>query len=403
MLSGLTIICFGEDLTSTPLSKFHIMKRFAATNQVLYFESLGMRHPTFSRRDVRRVMGKALRLINRAAMTPSSAGEALPDNFHLIKPLVLPYHYSTGVSALNARLLLGQIHRARRRLPNPDAPILLWVGLPVVPAALLRLKPRMTIYHLADKLVANVDRQHRHLADQKHAFWLHHADMVVTPSERFFEELREKVSYAYLLPHGVDIEHFAKASLGSSELPYPDDLRSISPPIVGFFGTISQAWFDSQLVGEVARRRPDIAFVFIGPVYDGIDQLPILQYPNIHFLGKRPYNDLPTYLARFSVCLIPKVRTEMTAASMPLKLREYLAAGKPVVSTLEHGDYFRPYVTLAETPDSFIQALDQALHEDDPVARSRERQAAVAEDTWDKVVEQLSARIIDGLLAKESG
>ncbi|MBN2306196.1 MAG: glycosyltransferase [Anaerolineae bacterium] len=386
MLENTTIICFGEDITHSLFSKYQIMKRLARANDVFYIESIGQRTPTLSRRDMARIAGKLRRLLARPAPAQTDSAQTITD-FRVIKPLVLPFHQIGIVQVFNAAMLARQLGPEAHGPKARRHPLVLWVGLPTVPRRLLDWKPDVVVYHCADKLVANVSGPQRTTLDAMHRFWTQRADLTLTPSEVFLAELRDMSPRAHLLPHGVDYDHFAQARAGTLDI--PADMAALPRPIVGYYGTISREWFDVGVIGAAARQRPGVTFVLIGPVHAAVRQHPDLQRPNIHFLGPRPYASLPAYLTAFDVCIIPKVRSEMTAASMPLKLREYLAAGKPVVTTLQHGDRFAPLVEYAADADQFIAALDRGLHDNSPEAQDA-RQAAVRSDSWDAVVARLS-------------
>jgi glycosyltransferase involved in cell wall biosynthesis len=391
---GFSIICFGEDLGGNPFSKYHIMKRLSLTNKVIYIESIGVRSPKLSHRDIRRALEKLARLLQRFenSETHDETQTSLP--FDVIKPLVVPFHRTVLVRWFNGHTLLRQINRYR-----PHHPLVLWVGLPTVPAYLLHLEPDIVIYHCADKLIANATGRDRAALECMHRFWLQRADLTLTPSEILRQELSQHSNNAQLLPHGLDYAHFARAAEANA-LTCPDDIAAIPVPIAGYFGTVSAEWFDTDLMSRVVAARPNIHFVVIGPIYDNIDHHPSLQHPNVHFLGPRPYEELPNYAAQFDVCMIPKVRSEMTAASMPLKLREYLATGKPIITTLQHGEPYDRHVATVHTADAFIAALDKAIAEDDPAACSA-RQSIVKSESWDTVVMQLSKQIAS-LISKEA-
>jgi glycosyltransferase involved in cell wall biosynthesis len=160
-----------------------------------------------------------------------------------------------------------------------------------------------------------------------------------------------------LVPHGVDYEHFSKAL--RDDLPVPDDMKDIPHPILGFFGLIRD-WVDLDLLAEVARARPAWHLVLLGD--STVDLSPYRNLPNMHFLGRKSYADLPAYCKGFDIGLIPFKVNELTRAVNPIKLREYLAAGLPVVSTpLPEVMAYDGPVRVGDSAESFVDIIGKAL------------------------------------------
>jgi UDP-galactopyranose mutase len=167
----------------------------------------------------------------------------------------------------------------------------------------------------------------------------------------------------HAFPSSVDVAHFATAR---RPLPDPADQAAIAHPRLGFFGVVDER-MDLELLAAVADARPDWQLVIVGPVVK-IDPASLPRRPNLHFLGGKLYTELPTYLANWDVALMPFARNESTRFISPTKTPEYLAAGKPVVSTSIR-DVVRPYgdlglVRIADTPEDFVRACEAALTED---------------------------------------
>ncbi len=183
------------------------------------------------------------------------------------------------------------------------------------------------------------------------------ADLVITTSTALQQAKQSLNPNTILVPHGVDYEHFSKAL--SNNLPIPEDIQDIPRPILGFFGLIRD-WVDLDLLASVARERPDWHFVLLGDSM--VDLTPYRSLPNMHFLGRKPYEDLPAYCRQFDVGLIPFKVNELTRAVNPIKLREYLAAGLPVVSTpLPEVKLYHHLVRISDTPEAFAAAIESAL------------------------------------------
>ena len=179
-------------------------------------------------------------------------------------------------------------------------------------------------------------------------------DLVFTGGQSLYEAKCNQHGAVHAFPSSIDASHFGKAR---TAVPDPEDQSSIPHPRLGFFGVIDER-FDSELLDQVAAKRPDWNFVMIGPVVK-IDPDSLPKHTNIHYLGAKKYDELPDYLAGWDIALLLFARNESTRFISPTKTPEYLAAGKPVISTSIR-DVVRPYgelklVEIADTPDEFIR------------------------------------------------
>ena len=227
------------------------------------------------------------------------------------------------------------------------------------------------------------------------------ADLVFTGGRSLYEVKRGQHDAVYCFPSSIDVAHFARA-LEDNPSAEPDDQKNIARPRIGFFGVIDERT-DIELLREMADLRPDLHFVMIGPVVKiSEDDLPKAE--NIHYLGGKSYDELPDYIASWDVAMMPFALNESTRFISPTKTPEYLAAGKPVVSTPIR-DVVRPYgeaglVRIAGTPEQFARAIDEALNED---ASERRRNAKEFLDTmsWDKTYEAMSELIDEAIAANQ--
>ena len=212
---------------------------------------------------------------------------------------------------------------------------------------------------------------------------LKEADLVLCSAKKLLNRATEVAKKTLLVQNGADYEHFAVATRHAP----PEKQR----PIVGYFGAIAD-WFDGELVAEAALGFPDCQFVLVGSTFRAeISTLRML--PNVTFVGEVPYEELPTYLESFDVCLIPFKDLELTRATNPVKIYEYLSAGKPVVAVrLPELEPISDLVYLAQTREEFKKCLYQAL-EEAPDTRLEERQAYARENTWEKRAELLEEEL----------
>jgi UDP-galactopyranose mutase len=221
---------------------------------------------------------------------------------------------------------------------------------------------------------------------------LRRADVVFTGGQSLFEAKKTAHPNIHPMPSSVDVAHFAAARHAVKE---PSDQRNLPGPRLGFFGVLDER-LDIALVGGLAEARPDWQLVMIGPVVK-IDAGDLPRRSNIHYLGAKTYAELPLYLAGWDVALLPFARNEATRFISPTKTPEYLAAGRPVVSTSIR-DVISPYgelglVAIADTVAETVQACEAALREQGEGRRAR-ADAFLRGMSWDITWSRMS-RLLD--------
>ncbi|HRX86942.1 MAG TPA: glycosyltransferase [Phycisphaerae bacterium] len=383
------IVCIASCWDIDPTSKHHLMRMLARRNDVVWVNYHASRRPRFNRADLR----SALNVLRRIA------GGTRPIESRMVQttPFVLPSGATPFRDAVNRRLLalqLRRIIRARRR--SADQPVQIWTFAPDVAFLAGAFGEECLVYYCVDEFseFEGFDRAATLAAE---AALMARADVVMATSERLFAARRDRHPNVHLVRHGVDHAHFAQAV--ERDLPKPGALRGISGPIAGFFGLI-QHWFDAALLADVARRLPDVSFVLVGETV--VDVGPLAELPNVHLLGRQPYAELPAYCAAFDVALIPFVRSPMTENVNPIKLREYLAAGVPVVSTaLPEVRPYAPDVACVDDAEGFADACRRALATDSIAAR-RQRSAWVADESWDAVTARVERLVCAAIAAQHA-
>ena len=257
-----------------------------------------------------------------------------------------------------------------------------WYYTPMALAFSAHLNAAVTVYDCMDELTGFAGAPPE--LGEREAQLLRVADLVFTGGKSLYEAKRQQHAKVFAFPSSIDRKHFSQAS---QPMPDPSDQRDISHPRAGFFGVLDER-FDAALMGDVARARPLIQFVFIGPIVKiNPDSLPI--GPNIHYLSSKGYADLPAYLANWEAALIPFALNDSTRYISPTKTPEYLAALKPVVSTPIH-DVITDYgdsglVAIAPDAESFALALDAALQPASPswkLAVSKKLEQSSWDSTW---------------------
>jgi glycosyltransferase involved in cell wall biosynthesis len=353
------------------------MRILSEGNRILWINSIGMRRPAASSRDLRRLLKKFKQGLEGYVR--------INENFYVWSPLVVPIPGLPVVDHLNTAILSASLHRLTQRL-DFRRPIL-WSFLPNVNNLVGNLGESMVIYHCVDEYGAfsgvsreSVERMERDLVAK--------ADLVFTSSVQLCRERQRYNPRTFFVSHGVDLRHFSMAL--DPHTPIPPDMHGFRSPMVGFFGLIAD-WLDLSIIRHIALNRPDWSVVLVGKVTTDLG--PLKGLPNVHFLGQKPYESLPSYCKAFDVGIIPFQINELTLKANPLKLREYLAAGLPVVSAdLPEIRKYQEVVRIASSPDLFLSEIDAALREQGG-PHARRRMEAIKEESWEVRVEQLSAFI----------
>ncbi|GBF07408.1 glycosyltransferase [Deinococcus aerius] len=302
----------------------------------------------------------------------------------VLTPHVPPGLYGDAAEEVTARLLGPFLEREGVRRP------LAWVYTPMRLPLLDVVQPGSVVYDCMDEL-ANFRSAPPKLREREQELF-RQADVVFTGGHRLYEAKRRQHHNVHPFPSSVDVGHFARARNG---LPDPADQQHLSRPRLGFYGVIDER-FDIELVGELARRRPEWQFVLLGPVVK-IDPAELPRGENLHYLGMKSYAELPSYLAHWDVALLPFALNEATEFISPTKTPEYLAAGLPVVSTPIR-DVVRPYgergvVSIAQGVDEFEAAVLAALSADQTGRRAR-ADALLAGMSWDRTWEEMQALLL---------
>ncbi|MFL6211589.1 MAG: glycosyltransferase family 1 protein [Pyrinomonadaceae bacterium] len=309
------------------------------------------------------------------------------DNLYVVVPhLPEALHNELAVEAIQ-RALVERLF-AEQQIKD----YALWYYTPMALGWTRHLKPLATIYDCMDELSA-FKHAPRALRDREAELFAR-ADLVFTGGQSLYEAKRTQHRNVYAFPSSIDRAHFAQAREITTE---PADQARIPHPRIGFFGVLDER-LDIELLDGVAATRPDWQIVIIGPVVK-IDEADLPRRPNIHYLGSKSYQELPAYLAGWDVAALFFARNESTRFISPTKTPEYLAAGKPVVSTSIR-DVVRPYgeqqlVRIADTVAEFIRAAAE-LGMDEPVDDAAWRARVdkfLATNSWDKTWQQMEKLI----------
>src|SRR5437763_15258530 len=364
-----TLLCFSHLRWNFVFQRpQHLMSRFAHEMDVIYWEEpieIGARETAYLQvRQVENVPGVRIVVPHLPQGMPDDAREAA------LKRL------------LDAHL--ASVH----------GPLIAWYYTPMMLLFSQHLEPNVTVYDAMDEL-SKFKFAPAQLLDLEREL-LERADIVFTGGSSLYEAKKNRHDNVHCFPSSVDRVHFLKARGRQFE---PADQEDLPRPRLGFYGVIDER-FDTELLARAAEMRPDWSFVMVGPVVKiSDDELP--RRPNIHYLGPKTYAELPAYLSGWDVALMPFAMNESTQFISPTKTPEYLAGGKPVVSTPVK-DVVRHYghlqgVGIASTPEEFVTACERALAlardpESDWLA---EADLMLAATSWDTVQARMAGLVTE--------
>lgn len=357
------LIVFGEDWGAHPSSTAHLMHILAQDVDIVWINSIGLRRPSLRWRDLNRMAQKISARLFYRHKPAQPTRQAAP--FPVISPLVMPLPKYDWLRRLNNWLLMRQLTPHLRAQHPP----IVWTSLPSAVDYVDCFPDASWLYYCGDDFGALAGVDHT-LVLEKEAALIQRVQRIWVASEKLahhFQGLPVDV-----VEHGVDIQLFQHPQ------PRPADLPS--GLILGFYGAIAD-WLDQALLYEVALRLPQCQIVIIGPILTDISELQAC--PNIHFLGKKPHHQLPAYVQHWTASILPFKDNEQIRACNPLKLREYLAVGTPVLTTGYPA--MRPYadvVTEVSTSDDIVQALLAIETQGDSSHGRLARQRAVCDESW---------------------
>ena len=358
-----TLICFSHLRWSFVFQRpQHLMTRFTQTHDVIYWEEAKFRPGIAPLLDIR--------TCDRSGVTV-----AIPQ---------LP----EGLSALQQTVALRRL--LDTLVTSLEAPIVRWYYTPMMLDFSRHLSASSVIYDCMDEL--SVFKFAPPPLLEREIDLIEDADLVFTGGQSLYEAKRDRHRAVHCFPSSVDSEHFAQAR---KAVDVPSDQRAIAGPKIGYFGVIDER-IDLALIADVARERPDWQFVMVGPVVK-IDENELPRMDNIHWLGGKSYDELPAYLSSWDVAFMPFALNEATRFISPTKTPEYLAGGKPVVSTpvtdVVAGYGTCPRVLVADNADGIIHAIENALD----LARSGHGLHAadilVAGSSWDRTFDEMAALV----------
>ena len=350
---------------------FQIMRRLAEDRPVLFINSLGVRMPSLGdKRLFMKRIARKLKSLRRGLQN-------VENNFWVFSPLSVPGKLGQAISE---QTLAPQINAAAKYIGIKKP--LLWMHCPAGAHLTSKLSPIATIMQRTDRFEAFPE-----VSDDTVARAVEHlkavSDLTVYCNKELMTEEADEVSNACLITHGVDYEKFSTAGAKANNT--PDDMKHIEGPIVGFIGGVDYHTFDPELFLGTAKRLPNCQFVLIGNCSLEEDWCTL---PNVHLLGQKPYDQVADYMSACDALIMPWNKSDWIKACNPIKMKEYLATGRPVITT----DFpalqpYRHLVRLADGAEEFANAITDSLMSEPMPDIARQ---AVKSEGWQAKVDELN-------------
>ena len=391
MLKNENIICISWLVwDSIPLVMHQMMTRLARNNRVLFvdppvaYSNLIIR-PSLWKDRLRKTFLwlRGVRLVN--------------DNFFVYypPPLLLQYGHVKNIDSLNQSFIASAIAKTAKRLgfTNP----IVWIYHPYAINPGGEFDEKLVCYDCNDDVgfffCYHFNKRNR-LSDMEERL-AKRADVVFTTSKYLYRIRKEQNPNTHYLPSGVDSELFKQAQ--SSACKVAPELEGIPSPVIGFVGGMVNSKMNWEWIRDAAIARPQWNFVFVGPCVENPPSY-IVQQKNILFVGTKPQSLLPSYIKGFDVCLIPYQGEDFLRACQPTKAFEYLASGKPVVSSwIPELEDCQEIIRLSRTSGEFIQNIEAALEEGKKEEMAQKYIQASQGWTWESRLEKASEVIINAL------
>ena len=374
------LVVFGEDWGALPSSTQHLISHLLKKHRVIWVNSIGMRSPRLSPKDLQRIINKARSILGMSKPPEYIAEGPKPI---LLNPNVIPFHGISLVRKINKKWLVEAIQAACNE--HGFSNIVLWTSLPTAVDVVGALDEKVSIYYCGDDFNALDGVDHATVNPMEQEL-TRKVDLILVVSEELAQKLPG--SKTVMLPHGVDYDLFATPAEPPA---YHSKLQG---PVAGFYGSLSE-WLDVEMLTRTATALPGWTFVFVGAVKTNIGALSEL--PNVKFIGPKPHSRLPAYVQSWDVAMLPFRHNRQIEACNPLKLREYLASGTAIASTdFPAVRVYENHISIQNHKEPFSRVIQRAYETRNVKA---ERQALVINESWQQRAAQLE-ELIEHLISK---
>lgn len=368
----------------------NVMSRVAKSNKVLYVEARSIfvfaMHPVL--------------LKNLGRLRKENKSSYLCTIFTLS-----PFdRYSKLIQKIDRTIILLQLKPFLKKLNFKNT--ILWLFSPHAGKFVGQFNEKLVCYHCTDEYSAFPiystlkKKKEVHMMEKES---LKKADIVFTTARTLYERKKKYNSNTYLIPNPANIDHFLQVLTKKLEIPH--DIKGIKKPVIGFIGAIDEYKLDFELIDYVAKSRPNWSIVMIGKmgICDTTTYKTVPKRENIYYLGQKEFDILPNYIKYFDVCIIPYAINNYTETVFPLKFFEYMATGKPIVTTnLPALEEYKDIVGYAKDKEEFMEYIEKALKEEDQVIINERLKIAKA-NSWDARVEEMIKIIRSHLINKIGG
>ncbi|HYU21349.1 MAG TPA: glycosyltransferase [Chloroflexota bacterium] len=333
------------------------------------------------------------RLVRQRGRRLRPVAEQLNERLTIIRPRILSPGRLPAVARANERRATAVV----RQYLDPQRPVVLWLSHPDQASQIGKYGEALVCYDRMDDHPAFTSGAAQQALEDAERSLLRRADLVFASGEDLHKRGLEAGARAFLVPNACEFERFATAAIRPLEI--PRELALLPRPRLLFYGMLGW-WVDMALVAGIARARPNWSVALVGTVVRA-DLEQVSGLANVHLLGWQPYESLPAYLQHADACLLPLVDSELTRAVDPVKVYEYLAAGKPVIATplpelAKCGDL----VDIVTTPEQAVEAVEGHLLDPGGEARRRQQLGFAAQHTWQARANAISAQIEASLAAR---
>jgi len=316
--------------------------------------------------------------------------ERINERLVVFAPQILPEHNFVSLKKFNQILFRFQIQRFIQK--NEIEISVLWIGHPRFAYFVDIFKRSLVCYDCMDNWAEfSYAPRVKELIQSQEVYLISKAHIVFTSSLFLFERIQKNKKEVYLIPNGVDIEHFSKAV--RYHLPTPQDIEDLKKPLIGYIGAVAE-WLDLELITFLAEKRRDYNFVFIGPIESaGISNS--LRLSNVYFLGFKPYESLPAYLQHIDIFILPFKIGRLSQSVDPVKAYEYLAAGREIVATHMPELYkFKDLIKIAKSKEEFLELLTDVIRNlETGKLEAQAKLEAVRDHSWENRVEKIERHI----------
>lgn len=363
------LLVFGEDWGGLPSSTQHLVGQLAADRKTVWINSIGLRRPRVCLHDIKRIWNKI------TAGNHFDQNEIVLPNvdFHLVNPRTIPAPHSTIERFVASKLIATQVKPVIKstKLRSP----IIWTSLPTAVDVADSIDHAALVYYCGDDFSSLAGVDHKIVCKHEQKL-VEKANLIIAASDKLAAKF--PIEKTKTLPHGVDYPLFATPTYRARDL--IDDGR----PIAGFYGSVSH-WLDLNLLAKTVARLPNWNFVFIGKIV--VDVSILNSYENVTFLGERRHDQLPSYVQHWTASLLPFIDNSQIQNCNPLKLREYIAAGRPVISTPFPA--LRPYQDFVSTVNNVDEMVDALTNSLTKVTNCRQ-QLSVINQTWSSQADKVS-------------